>query len=400
MQLLRCIAYSFILLITVTSNPSVTASTTAQSNTNLPSVYLSFYTDPYLTTYANNFVARLDEQLVQNGVNLITYTNNQMTPDEAAQIDLSLYLQSPQLEPGGEVIADSRPRKPNLSVISPIVYNTFEALQWKVRYEQTDKTATQVILDLVTALSMYSIKQCDSANQYFLRAEKALPTLASDTTNILASIAFYRGTCALIARDFETAAHFYELSRSSIPKLTLFTDASAVNLAWTYIQLGRSDDAMGLMNNEVERFDPKYSFGFATTALKQRSQLHVLTFQYDQAIADLDLAIQYCLASTNVTPSFCASFYTLRGQTYLLLYQWDNVLADYSKALELDPTYADAYFYRGVLKYSILQTGASLYPEALADFQQYLDLAPHGEHAADATRDATDIQTQLAALNN
>ena len=40
------------------------------------------------------------------------------------------------------------------------------------------------------------------------------------------------------------------------------------------------------------------------------------------------------------------------------------------------------------------------YTAALADFQRYLELAPDGEHAAEATQSAADIQTQINALNN
>ena len=400
MQLLRHLVYSIILLTTITIIPDASASNASQSNQTLPTVHLSYYFDSNLLTYANNFLSQVKKELLQNGISLMTYTDNQMTLDEAAQIDLSLYLQSTQSEPGGKVRVASYPRKPDLSAISPIIYNSLEGLQWRLRYEQTDEATTQVILDLVTALSIYSIKQCDRANTYFSRAENSLPALSFDTTSLQASIAFYRGNCALITGDIETAAHLYESSRNLNPKLSLFTDASAVNLAWVYIKLGRNDDAFRLIDTEVGRFDPEYSFGFATTALKIRSELHALAFQYDQAIADLNLAIQYCMTTTRVTPAFCASFYVLRGQTYILLYQWDNVLADYNKAIELDSTYADAYFYRAVLKYSVLQTGASLYPEALADFQHYLDLTPDGSHAADATRYATDIQTQLTDLNN
>ncbi len=396
MQLLRYVVFSIMLFSTVTVKPTVDNANSSRENEILQNVYLSFFPDPNLTTYANNFLSRLEQELAHNGINLTSFTNNQMTLDEAAQIDLSLHLH----ELGGNIIANSWPQKQNMSAISPIIINTFRALSWKVRFEQNDEATTQVILDLITALSMYSINQCDKANQYFSHAEKALPTLSSDTVNIRASIEFYRGTCALIAGDFDTAAHHYELSQNSNPKLTLFTDASVVNLAWVYIKLGRNAEAFQLMETEIARFNPKYSFGFAATALSQRSKLYELAFQYDDAVADLDLAIEYCLNSTSVTPSYCARYYTLRGQTYLLLYEWDNVLADYNTAIELDPSYADAYFYRGVLFYSILQTGQTMYTEALADFNRYLELAPDGDHAAEATRYLTDIQIQQNALNN
>jgi tetratricopeptide (TPR) repeat protein len=84
---------------------------------------------------------------------------------------------------------------------------------------------------------------------------------------------------------------------------------------------------------------------------------------------------------------------------YLALYEWDSALTDYNTAIELDPAYADAYYERGVLYYSILQTGVELRTDALADFWHYLDLAPDGDKAADAARYVEQIETELEALN-
>lgn len=94
-----------------------------------------------------------------------------------------------------------------------------------------------------------------------------------------------------------------------------------------------------------------------------------------------------------------ADFYIQRGQMHLNLYEWDKSLADYNTAIELAPEYADAYFQRGVLYYSILQTGQALRGAALADFQTYLKLAPDGPYAAQAGEYIGKIEAELAALN-
>jgi tetratricopeptide (TPR) repeat protein len=78
----------------------------------------------------------------------------------------------------------------------------------------------------------------------------------------------------------------------------------------------------------------------------------------------------------------------------MLLYEWDRALADYNRALELDPDYADAYYYRGVLHYTLLER-----EQAIADFGRYLELAPDGLHAENAAQYITDLQTQLEALD-
>ncbi len=232
----------------------------------------------------------------------------------------------------------------------------------------------------IAGIGLYQVGEYKACEQELSKAYDTVSqsSLGRTADGVKSYINFYRANCALMRDDLKLAAELLEESKPSL------TGEAAINLAWLWIQLGDSDKAVKIISN----LDAGNDWDF----LKRRAQLYALAFRYNDAITDLTAAIQ-------LSPHD-AALYTLRGQTYLLLYQWDNVLADYNKAIEHDPTYADAYFYRGILKYSVLQTGASLYPEALADFQRYLELVPDGEHAADATHYATDIQTQLAALNN
>jgi tetratricopeptide (TPR) repeat protein len=89
-----------------------------------------------------------------------------------------------------------------------------------------------------------------------------------------------------------------------------------------------------------------------------------------------------------------AALYTLRGQMVILLYEWDRVLENYDTALTLDADYAPAYFYRGVLYYSVLAR-----ERALADFETYLEMASDGDNAADAARYVESIRLELDALS-
>jgi tetratricopeptide (TPR) repeat protein len=243
-----------------------------------------------------------------------------------------------------------------------------------------DQNNLNNITDYITGLGLFQVGDYKGCEQILSATYKIVPlsSLGRTFDGVQSYINFYRANCAIMRDDLKMAADLLEASK---PRET---GEVAVNLAWIWIQLGEPDKALQLVN--------PIEFGKDWDFLKRRAQLYNLAFRYDDAITDLTTAIE-------LSPNDPA-LYTLRGQTYLLLYEWDNVLADYNKALELDPTYANAYFYRGVLKYSVLQTGSSLYPEALADFQKYLELEPNGDHATDATRYATDIQTQLTALNN
>lgn len=127
-----------------------------------------------------------------------------------------------------------------------------------------------------------------------------------------------------------------------------------------------------------------------TKALAIRARMYAHASDYDSAIGAINTALEY--APHN------ADLYILRGQMYLALYEWDNALADFNTALEQNPRYAEAYYQRGLLYYSILQTGVETRPDALADFQRYLELAPDGDFADEAARYAASIQAELEAL--
>lgn len=111
----------------------------------------------------------------------------------------------------------------------------------------------------------------------------------------------------------------------------------------------------------------------------------------------MNQAVELCV--TDPYSTHCPDLYSERGQRYALVYQWDNALADFNHALELDPNYLDAYYYRGVL-YASVPEGIEARRLALADFQRYLELAPDGQHADDAERYLSDIQAQLDALGS
>ena len=103
--------------------------------------------------------------------------------------------------------------------------------------------------------------------------------------------------------------------------------------------------------------------------------------EVDAAIRAMDAA----LAAEPLNPQL----YVERGQRILLLFEWDRARADFDRALELDAEYADGYFYRGVLFASV--PDASARPDAIADFEAYLRIAPEGEHADEARRFITQL---------
>lgn len=219
---------------------------------------------------------------------------------------------------------------------------------------------------------------------------------------IVAFLSFFMGNHALAQQDYARAAIFYEAAVDIFTSTDLSCcphEAPSVNLAWTYVQLGRNEDANRVMTNLINlarhtgtgtfyqfRDEPHYRLRFLVENLTRRAQIYALMFDYDAAIADMDRAI--------VLQPLNPRLYLIRGQLILLIYEWDRVLADYNRAISLRPDFADAYFYRGILLYTQHSS-----EQALVDFQHYIELAPNGEFSEQAMQYIEAIEHEQEALN-
>ncbi len=275
-----------------------------------------------------------------------------------------------------------------MSDISSFLVSQWDQTEYAIEFPSTSSEAFPIIVNSVAGLGLLTLNQCAQAQEHFSKAKSIASKSHLHTYNLEAMIAFYQGNCAIRQKDYETARDFFIQSISLPSERSGPNYAPEMNLVWSYWKLNQTNLALQILNKDIES-TRDYLRPFH---ILKRAEFYIILDRYSDAVNDYNTAIDQIPDQ--------AQLYLERGQTYLLLYQWDNVLADYNKAIELDPTYADAYFYRGVLFYSILQTGQAMYNDALADFNHYLELAPNGEHATDATRYATDIQTQINALNN
>ena len=274
--------------------------------------------------------------------------------------------------------------------ISSFLISDWDQTKYLIEYPAVNSDVIPILTDSVAGMGLLTINQCSKAQEHFSKVQSVASKSNLPTKNLQATIAFYQGNCAIRQKNYD-AARDYFISSMTLPSERIGPNyAPEMNLVWSYWKLDQTDVALKVLNKDIETTQD-YLRPFH---ILKRAEFYVLLARYGDAINDYNTAI------SQIPEPVPASVYLERGQTFLLLYEWDNVLADYNKALELDPTYADAYYYRAVLKYSVLQTGQSLYSDALADFQHYLELDPAGDHAADASRYTTDIQTQLAALNN
>jgi tetratricopeptide (TPR) repeat protein len=239
--------------------------------------------------------------------------------------------------------------------------------------------------DFVTGLILYSTDNCNVATSYL---EKIItnpfePTRGNRINHIRN---FYLGNCKLLDENYLSAIEHYEKVRQMQGCGLVYP--AYINEAWAYLQIAETENAAKTLSVLLDDMkwcladDAEFVFAFT-----KRSQLYALAFRYDEAIADMNAAIE--LEPDN------PELYVERGQRILLTYEWDDVLADYNHAIELDPDYAPAYFHRSVLFYT-----QGPRENALPDFQRYLELAPNGEFAGQAATYIEEIEAQLTALED
>ncbi len=94
-----------------------------------------------------------------------------------------------------------------------------------------------------------------------------------------------------------------------------------------------------------------------------------LNGSYQDAITDYTKAIE-------INPSFLEAYLRRGTLKYKLLKQYEESLQDFSKTIELDPQQYEAYLHRGIVKCHLFK-----FEEGLADFNKTLELNPSEERA-------------------
>ena len=95
------------------------------------------------------------------------------------------------------------------------------------------------------------------------------------------------------------------------------------------------------------------------------SALHTVTQ------GEVDLAVENFTKAINLMPNFAQAYYN-RGVAYNLKGKVDDAIVDWTKAIELDSDYADAYNNRGIVYISIGEVN-----RALIDLNQFIQLRPN-----------------------
>ena len=370
------------------------------------------------------------QYLASSGIELVFYTlpNEDFKTSESPIIDLYyaarisaptmiLNLKRIQNSPNGSTFnisvgVQTVSRHLPVEDVSPVLVGTdddgFGGYGPSINFPFEDADGEQFISDSVTGMALYLNNRCEDAISFFQRAADDFSQIQYEYKDrrALNSIDFYLGTCLVLTNKMPEAAQKYESLLSwftimrDLKELQGWSVPAAINLSWLYFNMGRKEEAFDLMDAAVQSIQSGvgnchidiFCFNPIQWVLPHRAQLYALAERYEDAIADLNEAIN--LPSTE-TPEI----YLQRGNLYALVKDWDKALADYNQALELRPTYADAYYERGVLYNSISKTVPELLVAAQNDFHRYLELAPDGDHAADAARYTAQIEKELEALN-
>lgn len=285
------------------------------------------------------------------------------------------------------VIRDHLPQS-NILLAHPQFALMLQTFSYEIPFsiQPQNTSALEAARNFLVGISLYSIDRCDLAAQFFAEAQNHADLLTQwhypTQNDETALIAFYRGNCAIALNQYADAARFFEQSFKGEGN-QIYLDPT-INLAWTYLQLNRSNDAFLLMDKLV---DSQKTDDLRALALEYRARFYALVFRYTDAIADMSAAIA-------LTPD--QSYLLLeRSSFYNLNRQSELALKDIITVLDLNPTYADAYYARAMF-YNYYPAGDDTLRLALIDFKRYLELAPNGEHADETKRYVATLEEQIS----
>lgn len=203
-----------------------------------------------------------------------------------------------------------------------------------------------VIEQFTIALSYYLNADCEGMLPY-LDATEEIATQIEELTysgETVAYLDFYRANCAIVGNDLQTAQTYYE------DILTFFEDngydfryglETRINLAWTYYQLDETNLAYDMLNSVVGFTGIAWA---SVRALELRAYFYTLEGAYEDAIEDLDTALQI-----NIDDPY------LIGQVieiFILMGDFKSAGKEITRLEKTSDGYPVILYYRGLLAYA------------------------------------------------
>lgn len=271
--------------------------------------------------------------------------------------------------------------------LSPILYSRYDdPILWDTVGEFNNIPSSLYLEDYLDFAMSYINGDCSTVTQ--IGAELDLSLIQPISASF---VNFAIGNCLLFTGDADSAVLYLVKTVDLLAddeKVQPFQIMPAyVNLAWAYIQLNDLEPARSRLDELVE-LSQNFSSVIQAQVLETRSKLLALMFDYTSAIQDMDVVIG--LFKSDVA---LARAYKQRGDIIMLIYEWNRALDDYNMAIELDPDYAEAYYRRGILYYTMVER-----ENAIVDFERYIALDRGGQYVESAEKYIISIQTELDAL--
>ena len=184
--------------------------------------------------------------------------------------------------------------------------------------------------------------------------------LATVLKGCIASKPFDRYTSAAELCDqlIEAYQKLFGILPREEPTSEELSSNSYTNRGITYYYLNKENEAFVNFDKAIE-VDPKNTWAYLCRAAAHRD-----SDRYEEALTDYSTPIA-------LNTGMLQEAYTERASTYIELNQTENAFADLSKAIELDPTDANPYRFRGFL-YLRLEK----YENALRDLTLAIELNP------------------------
>jgi tetratricopeptide (TPR) repeat protein len=206
--------------------------------------------------------------------------------------------------------------------------------------------------------------------------------------NAALNTAYNDGLTALGAKQYDQAIEKFNAAAELDPtQLAVWS-----NLATAYQELAKTKTGADFDTNMQKALE---TYGKALALKPDDAGLHnnyALALAKDKKFPEAETELQ---KAAQLDPPNGGKYYFNLGALLVNAGQYDPAGEAFKKAIELTPTYADAYYQLGVCLSSKMTTGAdgkvSAPPEMAQAFQKYLELAPQG-------KDAQGAKDMLAAL--
>jgi tetratricopeptide (TPR) repeat protein len=350
---------------------------------------------PGTSNFTPEFHEKLRDMLLAQGVTpvFLSYASGGTYPEFFA--DPADYEDAPgfwERSVSVSVVAYQNNDLVNLSPFSmyefdPLPVGT-SGLMMSVMISPDRENSMDAVVALSTGMALYTIRECDKAIPYFEAATQNTD-LIENAMAAYEGANFYRANCEYVLGNPQQAIEAYtaalefegemDLDPSMDPRI--FDDLTAINLAWVYIQIGENARALELLNTFYDVDYLSYS-SRETNRFLERAELYLALDEGEAAIREITRLIDIVVEAngTDLTQidakayfatDELARLYAERGWRYGKLGMGEEALADYDKAIQTDPTYPKAYYWRGLLYYE-----REDYERASVDFAQFLELAP------------------------